>query len=194
MEFPEDFKNKQYGKGSLLIANPVLPDPNFSRTVILLCNHNKQGSFGLVINRSTELKAPDLFSGIDVLKSYNEKIYIGGPVSQSMVFYLYRTSQDVSDLDEVCSGVYLGSSLETLESLYLDIDYQKENIRFYLGYSGWSGGQLDGEMKQNSWLIQSADEQIVFLDSEDLMWPTAVNSLGEEYQYLIKAPVNPQWN
>ena len=194
MKFPENFKNKQYGKGSLLIANPVLPDPNFSRTVILLCNHNEQGSFGLVINRSTELKAPDLFSGIDVLKSYNEKIYIGGPVSQSMVFYLYRTSQDVSDLDEVCSGVYLGSSLETLESLYLDIDYQKENIRFYLGYSGWSGGQLDGEMKQNSWLIQSADEQIVFLDSEDLMWPRAVNSLGEEYQYLTKAPVNPQWN
>ena len=194
MEFPEDFKNKQYGKGSLLIANPVLPDPNFSRTVILLCNHNEQGSFGLVINRSAELKAPDLFSSIDILKSYNEKIYIGGPVSQSMVFYLFRSSQDVGDLDEVCSGVYLGSSLETLESLYLDIDYQKENIRFYLGYSGWSGGQLDGEMKQNSWLIQSADEQIVFLDSEDLMWPTAVNSLGEEYQYLIKAPVNPQWN
>ena len=194
MEFPEDFKNKQYGKGSLLIANPVLPDPNFSRTVILLCNHNEQGSFGLVINRSAELKAPDLFSSIDILKSYNEKIYIGGPVSQSMVFYLFRSSQDVGDLDEVCSGVYLGSSLETLESLYLDIDYQKENIRFYLGYSGWSGGQLDGEMKQNSWLIQSADEQIVFLDSEDLMWPRAVNSLGEEYQYLTKAPVNPQWN
>ena len=194
MEFPEDFKNKQYGKGSLLIANPVLPDPNFSRTVILLCNHNKQGSFGLVINRSAELKAPDLFSSIDILKSYNEKIYIGGPVSQSMVFYLYRSSQDVGDLDKVCSGVYLGSSLEALESLCLDIDKQKDNVRFYLGYSGWSGGQLDGEMEQNSWLIQSADEQIVFLDSEDLMWPKAVNSLGEEYQYLTKAPVNPQWN
>ena len=87
MEFPEDFKNKQYGKGSLLIANPVLPDPNFSRTVILLCSHDEQGSFGLVINRSTQLKASDLFSNIDVLKSYNEKIYLGGPVSQSKVFF-----------------------------------------------------------------------------------------------------------
>ena len=121
MEFPEDFKNKQYGKGSLLIANPVLPDPNFSRTVILLCNHNDQGSFGLVINRSTQLKAPDLFSSIDILKSYNAKIYVGGPVSQSMVFYLYRSSRNVIDLDEICSGVYLGSNLETLESLYLEI-------------------------------------------------------------------------
>lgn len=194
MEFPEDFKNKQYGKGSLLIANPVLPDPNFSRTVILLCNHNEQGSFGLVINRSAELKAPDLFSSIDILKSYNEKIYIGGPVSQSMVFYLYRSGKDVIGLDKICSGVYLGSNLETLESLYLDIENPEENIRFYLGYSGWSGGQLDGEMEQNSWLVQDANEQLVFLDSVNLIWPKAVNSLGEKYQYLTKAPVNPQWN
>ena len=194
MEFPEDFKNKQYGKGSLLIANPVLPDPNFSRTVILLCNHNDQGSFGLVINRSTQLKAPDLFSDIDILRSYNAKIYMGGPVSQSMVFYLYRSSRNVIDLDEICSGVYLGSNLETLESLYLDIKNPEENIRFYLGYSGWSGGQLDGEMEQNSWLIQNANEQLVFLDSEELIWLKAVNSLGEKYQYLTKAPVNPQWN
>ena len=194
MEFPEDFKNKQYGKGSLLIANPVLPDPNFSRTVILLCNHNDQGSFGLVINRSTQLKAPDLFSDIDILRSYNAKIYMGGPVSQSMVFYLYRSAKDVIDLDKICSGVYLGSNLETLESLYLDIENPEENIRFYLGYSGWSDGQLDGEMEQNSWLVQDANEQFVFLDSENLIWPKAVNSLGEKYQYLTKAPVNPQWN
>ena len=194
MEFPEDYKNKKYGKGSLLIANPVLPDPNFSRTVILLCNHDEQGSFGLVINRSAPLKAPDLFSSIDVLKSYNEKIYLGGPVSQSMVFYLYRSAKDVIDLDKICSGVYLGSNLETLESLYLDIENPEENIRFYLGYSGWSGGQLDGEMEQNSWLIQNANEQFVFLESENLIWPKAVNSLGEKYQYLTKAPVNPQWN
>lgn len=194
MEFPDDFKNKQYGKGSLLIANPVLPDPNFSRSVILLCNHDEQGSFGLVINRSAQLKAPDLFSSIDILKSYNEKVYIGGPVSQAMVFYLYRSTKGIDDLDEVCSGVYFGSSLETLESLYLDIANPNENIRFYLGYSGWSSSQLDGEMEQNSWLIQSADERFIFLESEDLIWPQAVNSLGKKYQYLTKAPVNPQWN
>ncbi len=194
MEFPEDFKNKEFAKGSLLIANPVLPDPNFSRTVVLLCDHSDQGSFGLVINRSTELKATDLFSGIDILRSYNEKVYVGGPVSQSMVFYLYRSSRDVVDLDKVCSGVYLGSNLDVLESLYLDIENPEENIRFYLGYSGWSSGQLDREMEQNSWLIQSANEQFIFLDSEKMIWPNAVNSLGDKYQYLTKAPVNPQWN
>jgi putative transcriptional regulator len=194
MEFPEDFKNKNYEKGSLLIANPVLPDPNFSRTVILLCDHDEQGSFGLVINRSTQLKAPDLFLNINILKSYNEKIYLGGPVSQSMVFFLCRSPSAAGKLDEICSGVYLGSNLETLESLYSSLENPEQDIRFYLGYSGWSGGQLDDEMEQNSWLVQRANEQFIFLDSENLIWPKAVNSLGKKYQYLAKAPVNPQWN
>ena len=194
MEFPEDFKNKNYEKGSLLIANPVLPDPNFSRTVILLCDHDEQGSFGLVINRSTKLKAPDLFLNINILKSYNEKIYLGGPVSQSVVFFLCRSPSAAGKLDEVCSGVYLGSNLETLESLYASLENPEQDIRFYLGYSGWSGGQLAEEMEQNSWLVQKANEQFIFLDSENLIWPQAVNSLGEKYQYLTKAPVNPQWN
>jgi len=194
MEFPEDFKNKNYEKGSLLIANPVLPDPNFSRTVILLCDHDEQGSFGLVINRSIQLKAPDLFLNINILKSYNEKIYLGGPVSQSMVFFLCRSPSAAGKLDEVCSGVYLGSNLETLESLYASLKNPEQDIRFYLGYSGWSSGQLAEEMEQNSWLVQKANEQFIFLDSESLIWPKAVNSLGEKYQYLTKAPVNPQWN
>ena len=194
MEFPEDFKNKNYEKGSLLIANPVLPDPNFSRTVILLCDHDEQGSFGLVINRSTKLKAPDLFLNINILKSYNEKIYLGGPVSQSMVFFLCRSPSAAGKLDEVCSGVYLGSNLQTLESLYVSLENPEQDIRFYLGYSGWSGGQLAEEMEQNSWLVQKANEQFIFLDSESLIWPQAVNSLGEKYQYLTKSPVNPQWN
>ncbi len=194
MEFPEDFKNKNYEKGSLLIANPVLPDPNFSRTVILLCDHDEQGSFGLVINRSTQLKAPDLFLNINILKSYNEKIYLGGPVSQSMVFFLCRSPSAAGKLDEICSGVYLGSNLETLKLLYSSLENPEQDIRFYLGYSGWSGGQLAEEMEQNSWLVQKANEQFIFLDSESLIWPQAVNSLGEKYQYLTKAPVNPQWN
>jgi len=194
MEFPEDFKNKNYEKGSLLIANPVLPDPNFSRTVILLCDHDEQGSFGLVINRSTQLKAPDLFLNINILKSYNEKIYLGGPVSPSMVFFLCRSPSAAGKLDEVCSGVYFGSNLETLKSLYSSLENPEQDIRFYLGYSGWSGGQLAEEMEQNSWLVQRANEQFIFLDSESSIWPQAVNSLGEKYQYLTKAPVNPQWN
>lgn len=194
MDFPEDFRDKKYGKGSLLIANPVLPDPNFSRTVVLLCNHDDKGSFGLVINRTAQLEASEVFSHIDVLDAYKGKIYVGGPVSQSMVFFLCRSSLEIPELDTICEGVHLGSSLDTLETVYPLVEDPERNIRFYLGYSGWSGGQLAGEMEQRSWLIQDAQERFVFGDPEDQIWPEVVNSLGEKYQYLINAPVNPQWN
>ena len=77
-----------YGKGYFLIANPVLPDPNFSRTVVLLCNHNDQGSFGLVVNRSAKLTARELFTRHEFFKDEDSRVFIGGPVSQSQVFYL----------------------------------------------------------------------------------------------------------
>jgi putative transcriptional regulator len=186
--------NKKDGKGSLLIANPVLPDPNFSRTVVLLCNHDEQGSFGLVINRTATLNASELFSHIDTLKAYNAKVYVGGPVSQSAVFFLCRSFTKIEDLEEICTGVYLGSNLETLEAVYPTIENPEQNIRFYMGYSGWAGGQLAGEMEQKSWLIQDAEERFVFIGQEDMVWPEVVSSLGEKYQYLTKAPVNPQWN
>ena len=78
----------KYGAGSFLIANPVLPDPNFSRTVVLLCNHDKQGSFGLVVNRKSDLKVPEIFAESEALDFYSKDVFIGGPVSQSQVFFL----------------------------------------------------------------------------------------------------------
>ena len=100
----------------------------------------------------------------------------------------------IEDLEEICTGVYLGSNLETLEAVYPTIENPEQNIRFYMGYSGWAGGQLAGEMEQKSWLIQDAEERFVFIGQEDMVWPEVVSSLGEKYQYLTKAPVNPQWN
>ncbi len=194
MEFPENFEDKSYGKGSLLVANPVLPDPNFSRTVVLLCNHDDQGSFGLVINRAAQLEASEVFSHIRFLDTYRGKIYVGGPVSPSMVFFLCRSSQEVPELDTICEGVHLGTCLDVLETVYPRIENPEGNIRFYLGYSGWSGGQLAGEMEQRSWLVQNAKDRFVFSKMEDQIWPEVVHSLGEKYHYLTKAPVNPQWN
>ena len=79
-------ENGLYGKGSFLIANPVLPDPNFSRTVVLLCNHNEEGSFGLVINRNSGLKSTEVFASSELLTSYEGEVFIGGPVAPSQVF------------------------------------------------------------------------------------------------------------
>ena len=186
--------NGEYGKGSFLIANPVLPDPNFSRTVVLLCNHDEHGSFGLVINKTAELSSEDVFSSIDLLRSYRGRVYVGGPVSQSQMFYICRTEDAMPELDRICDGVYLGMDWNFLENALDRIASPEQNIRFYLGYSGWASGQLAGEMEQLSWLTCEATQDFVFQEDVDLIWPGVVKSLGKEYEYLIKAPVNPQWN
>ncbi len=186
--------NEDYGKGFFLIANPVLPDPNFSRTVVLLCNHDEHGSFGLVINKLAEVASEEIFSSIDLLKSFQGKIYAGGPVSQSQMFYICRTGEAMPELDRICDGVYLGMDWNFLENALERIPDPQQNIRFYLGYSGWGAGQLAGEMEHRSWLTCQATEEFVFQENVDLTWQGVVKSMGKDYEYLINAPVNPQWN
>lgn len=184
----------EYGKGFFLIANPVLPDPNFSRTVVLLCNHDERGSFGLVVNKEAAVNPADIFSEIDPLRSYNSRVHAGGPVSQSQMFYICRSEEPIPDLDQICRSVHLGMDWNFLENVMDRIPEPERNIRFFLGYSGWAAGQLSGEMARRSWLTCQASEKFVFEENLARIWPGAVKSLGKDYEYLIHAPVNPQMN
>lgn len=186
--------NQEYGKGYFLIANPVLPDPNFSRTVILLCNHDDKGSFGLVINRSAPINPKEVFAQIGMSEVPTGKIYVGGPVSTSQVFYLCYSEEPLPELETICDGVYLGMSWELLDNLMPRLKDPEKNIRFYLGYSGWGAGQLADEMTRLSWLTTEACGEFVFQENEDGVWANVVRSLGKDYVYLTQAPINPQWN
>ena len=99
--------NEEYGKGYFLIANPVLPDPNFSRTVVLLCNHDGEGSFGLVINRSAPIDPKEVFGQMGMANFSSGKIYVGGPVSPAQVFYLCRSEETLPELEKICDEVYM---------------------------------------------------------------------------------------
>ncbi len=187
-------ENGSYSKGSFLIANPVLPDPNFSRTVVLLCNHNEEGSFGLVINRNSGLKSTEVFASSELLTGYEGEVFIGGPVAPSQVFYLCRSSRSLPEMEEVCPGVHMGMSWEALETVLPDLPNPNEDLRFYMGYSGWGSGQLAGEMDQRSWLTCNASDPFVFTSPEQHIWPKVVQSLGKDYEYLLHAPVDPRNN
>ena len=187
-------ENGSYGKGSFLIANPVLPDPNFSRTVVLLCNHNEEGSFGLVINRNSGLTSSEVFSSSELLSGYECDVYIGGPVSPAQVFYLVRCPRPLPELEEVSPGIHMGMSWDALEHVLPNIENPNVSLRFFMGYSGWGSGQLGEEMNQRSWLTCDAQDRYVFTSCEEDVWPGAVQSLGKEYEYLLQAPVDPRNN
>ncbi len=187
-------QNQEYGKGYFLIANPILPDPNFSRTVVLLCNHNEEGSFGLVMNRSADLSISEVFANYEELKAYKGKVFVGGPVSQGQVFYLCQSKEPLPGMEWVCEDIYLGMNWEALEEILGILNEPEKYMRFYLGYSGWGSGQLANEMEHRSWLTCLASNDFVFSDSTDQLWARVVRSMGSEYEYLVNAPKNPQWN
>ncbi|MEC7640860.1 MAG: YqgE/AlgH family protein [Nitrospinota bacterium] len=185
---------QEYGRGYFLIANPVLPDPNFSRTVVLLCNHNEEGSFGLVVNRPADLKVSEVLSGHDFPKVVDNKIYFGGPVSQSQVFFLCRSNKRIPDMETVCPGIQMGIRWDSLGQVVNYLEDPERDIRFYLGYSGWAAGQLAGEMEHRSWLTCHAKDDFVFGERENEIWHDVLRSLGKDYEYLLHAPTNPNLN
>ena len=155
--------NQKFEKGYLLIANPILPDPNFSRTVVLVCNHNANGSFGLVINRVSKNSVEEILDGPQHHIPKIKRIFLGGPVGPNQGFFLCRSEKKFEELESICPGVQLGMNWETSKLVADQIEEPEKNIRFYLGYCGWTSGQLANEMTQKSWLTREAQESFIFL-------------------------------
>ncbi|MFT3845308.1 MAG: YqgE/AlgH family protein [Lacibacter sp.] len=177
--------------GVLLVSDPFLKDPNFMRTVVLLCEHKEEGSFGLVLNRAFELSLDQLMN-----QSYNWKtpVYIGGPVQMDTLHFLHQLPDIIPGGIEICKGVFWGGDFETVTTLLNNnlLDFNK--IRFYIGYSGWSAGQLTDEMKEKSWLTVPANRNLIFTKKVENIWKDAVKSMGKKYEQVIHYPIDPQLN
>jgi putative transcriptional regulator len=178
--------------GSLLIAEPFLKDPNFSRTVIFLCEHLPEGSFGLVVNKALTI---NINSVIDNIKSNNFKLYYGGPVQLDTVHFLHKKPTLIPGSSKVADGIYWGGDFDKVISLINDNLLGKDDIRFYLGYSGWEKDQLMEEIEiTNTWLSVDAKQKLVFTNNIAELWKDAISELGEEYSMLKNYPLDPQLN
>jgi putative transcriptional regulator len=183
-------KNVELTTGKLLIAEPLLSDTNFARSVILLCEHSEEGSVGFVLNKSTELTLGDLLPD---LYTPLLQIYQGGPVQLDTLHMVHRTP-DAFGGNEIFPGVYWGGSYDALQEVIMNNNYQPMDLRLFVGYAGWSPGQLEKEMKEGAWLVTDLSPDLLFETDADKVWKEAINSLGKEYSYLANMPLNPQFN
>ena len=157
-------------KGTFLIANPSLQDSNFVKTVILICEHNKNGAFGLILNRASSIDISQIFPESADIKDIEKKIFFGGPVDTSKLFCLHGVHDNKShDCESICNGVYLGSNQDCLEDL-LSNDNDDDSFRLYLGCACWSEGQLDNELDINAWIVGPANAELVFYPNPDKIW------------------------
>ncbi len=178
-------------KGILLIANPFLKDPNFSRTVIFLCEHQKEGSFGFVLNKlfpkALNELLPDL---VDV----NFPVYQGGPVQGDTLHFLHQYPDLISGGEEVSRGIFWGGNFESLLIHLKNNEIRPEKIRFFIGYSGWTEGQLDFEMKEESWVTATSTRKLIFGTKPEEVWKDSLKHLGGDYKMMINFPLDPQLN
>jgi putative transcriptional regulator len=178
-------------KGDLLISEPFLRDPNFSRTVILLCEHNAEGSFGFVLNKPASVAIHQLLDKIN----RQDEVFIGGPVQQNMLQFIHCNNSLIEGGLEVKSGIYWGGNFEQMITCLENGLISSDEIRFFVGYSGWGVGQLDGEMALNSWIIcRNAHVEQILDTNVDSLWKEILNTMGGKYRIISNFPVDPRLN
>ena len=191
MEFFK-YRNKvQPEKGRLLISEPYLPDPNFERTVVLLCEHNTEGSFGFVLNKPSVLKVQEVMDDFGVFENI---VYVGGPVQQDTLHFIHRNGNIVNAV-EIAGQVYWGGDLENLLLLTDTKQICGADIRFFLGYSGWGPGQLEEELEKDSWIVcDYVTDQLLFDTDPQVMWRKALEGMGGRFSVYSNYPIDPRLN
>ncbi|MBD8489315.1 YqgE/AlgH family protein [Echinicola sp. CAU 1574] len=178
--------------GHLLISEPFLQDENFVRSVVLLCESNEKGAFGLVLNKLSILKIRDLLDELDFL---DIEVFVGGPVEQNTLHFIYKGSPMIEGSIELAKDLYWGGDFDELVMKYKTGQIDLNNFRFFIGYSGWSEGQLESELTENTWIVcERVDSQAIFEASPDDLWRVALRNMGGDFQVLANYPIDPRLN
>jgi len=178
-------------KGRLLVAEPsILNDTSFNRSVILLSEHNDEGSIGFIINKPSEYTLNDLIPEIES----DLIIYNGGPVSKENLYFVHNVPDLIPDSIEITNGIFWGGDFEKIQELLQNDMLKKDDIRFFLGYTGWSKDQLQDELETTSWVVIENNYQNIFDISHQSFWKDQLMKFGGKYQIWANAPENPNLN
>lgn len=179
-------------KGMLLIAEPsIIGDISFNRSVILLADHNEEGSVGFILNKPLQYTVNDLVPDIES----DFEIYNGGPVEQDNLYFIHNVPDLIQDSIEISDGIFWGGNILNVKNLINDNVIKKENIRFFLGYTGWDVNQLALELNNNTWIISKNIYKSEILNkSTDYFWRDKIIEQGGDYLLWSNAPENPNLN
>jgi len=177
--------------GILLISDPFLKDPNFLRTVVLLCEHQDEGSFGFVLNKPLSITLDDIMPEAEGLKL---PLHEGGPVQKDSLHFLHNRPDIITGGAKVTDHIYWGGDFSEVLLLLQAKELLYNELRFFVGYSGWGEQQLQGELNEKSWITRPADKNLVFNTETQSVWKKALADLGGEYSQMVNYPLDPQLN
>jgi putative transcriptional regulator len=178
-------------KSTLLLADPFMYDPYFKRAAILICEHHPEGSLGFIINRKLGLSISELLVDFPKL---DFSVYYGGPVSTDTVHYIHKAGDLIKGSVELANGVYWGGDYEQLKFMIQSCLIDPEDVRFFVGYSGWDEGQLNTEITLGSWITAKLDKDYLFEVHTENIWKSAMYDKGNYFKVIGDIPDENIWN
>jgi len=178
-------------KGRVLISEPFLNDHYFRRSVVYLTEHNKDGSFGFVLNKPLEISITEI---VDDFPESEFPISVGGPVSNNTVHFMHTLGESVPDSVFVADGIWWGGDFNYIKSLVETGGVKSHQLRFFLGYSGWSAGQLDGELDEHAWLVGNISPRMIMTGMESEFWSDTLARYNNKYKAWANFPEDPGLN
>ena len=178
--------------GRLLISEPFMLDPNFKRSVLILTECSDEGAMGFVLNHESEYKLGDVIPEIQ----YSDlPVFTGGPVGNDTLHFIHCVPDKIEGGIELADGVYWGGDFEAVQALASANQLTSKEIKFFVGYSGWTSGQLNTEIRDDAWIVTDKfSPQILFDHDEQNLWKDVVKSLGQRYAHIANFPENPMMN
>jgi putative transcriptional regulator len=178
--------------GRLLVSEPFMMDPNFKRSVILLTEYSSEGAMGFVLNHVSEFLLGDVLPDL----SYAEMpVFIGGPVANNTLHFIHSSPDKIAGGIELGDGLYWGGDFEVVKELIAGYKLTQDEIKFFMGYSGWVPGQLEDEIQENSWIVaKQINSSTIFHHNEEDLWREVVIDLGPRYAHIANFPENPSLN
>ena len=179
-------------KGKLLISDPFLDEDYFRRSVIYLCEYNSEGSFGFVLNNYIGINLHELDETFPEIQT---QISLGGPIEPNSLYFIHTLGEQVQNSVLVSHGVYLGGDFQQLSNLVKEDSSLIHQIRFFIGYAGWSGDQLDDEIDKNAWIVADLKEGPKLFESmSNQTWKKQMEELGGKFKIMSKFPIDPRDN
>jgi putative transcriptional regulator len=179
-------------KGSLLISEPFMVDENFKRSVVLLTEHNLEGTVGYILNQKSNYTLKDI---IPDCWDANFPVYLGGPVSPDTLHFIHQVPNKIPGGMQIGNQLFWGGDFESLKVQINNYNILENEIRFFIGYSGWSSSQLDDEISINNWIVSNQyQSDLIFNDADENLWKEAILKMGIKYAHIVNFPEDPKLN
>jgi len=177
-------------QGIILISEPSLKDFYFRQSVVLLAEHNEEGTFGVIVNKPIEARLHEVVKGFS---HFRYPVFLGGPVKTDSIFFIH-THPDVEGSLRIMEGLYWGGNLDLIRGMMESGKVDETGIRFYVGYSGWHPRQLDREISEKSWVLSHASIKEVINNHPEVLWSNFLKSMGNDYAIWANFPSDPALN